>query len=141
MNYNPEIINKAYTVYNIKLGTVYFYENFLVAEFKEGVDITFKNFDELSFLIKTHFKDKPIGFITNRVNSYSVNVNDAKDFNKTFVNLKAYATVCYNSLTEGVIEIESQFFKFNRKVFKNMDTAISWVEKTLAEQDLELYNK
>ncbi|WP_139181102.1 hypothetical protein [Winogradskyella thalassocola] len=113
----------------------------MVAEFKEGADITFKNFEELSFLIKTHYKDQPIGFITNRVNSYSVNVNDAKNFNETFGNLKAYATIAYSNLTERIIEIESHFFKFNRKVFKDFDTAISWVEETLSKQETKHYNK
>lgn len=141
MHYNPNIYNKPYETYKIKLGTVYLYQNFMVAEFIEGADITFKNFDELSFIVKTHFKDRPFGFIANRINSYSINLNDAKIFNETFKNLKAYAIIVYSNLTERIIEIESLFFKFNRKVFKDFENAITWIEDTLSLQDPDSYNK
>ncbi|MBU2920246.1 hypothetical protein KO504_02755 [Winogradskyella psychrotolerans] len=141
MHYNPNIYNKPFETYKIKLGTVYFYEHFLLAEFNEGVDVTFRNFDELAFLVKTHYEDKPIGFISNRINSYSINVNDAKNFNDTFSNLKAFATISYSNLTERIIEIENHFFKFNRKVFNDFNTAINWVEDTLSLEDPDSYNK
>ncbi|WP_179335998.1 STAS/SEC14 domain-containing protein [Winogradskyella costae] len=141
MNYNPVLFKKPFETYNLKLGTVYVYANFLVSEFDEGADITFKNFDELAFIIKTHFLDKPFGFIANRKNSYSINLNDAKVFNETFKNLKAYAIIVYSDLTERIIEIESHFFKFNRKVFKDFDNAIVWIEDCLSKQEKPSYTK
>ncbi len=112
----------------------------MVAEFKEGADINFKNFDELAFLVKTHFEDQPFGFIANRINSYSINLNDAQIFNETFKNLKAYAIIVYSNLTERIIEIESLFFKFNRKVFKDFENAITWIEDSLSQEN-NSYNK
>ncbi|REE07906.1 hypothetical protein [Winogradskyella pacifica] len=141
MNYNPNLHHEEYKVYKLKLGTVYIYSNFLVSEFDEGADITFKNFDELAFIIKTHFEDRPFGFIANRKNSYSINLNDAKIFNETFKNLKAYAIIVYSNLTERIIEIESHFFKFNRKVFKDFENAIDWIENSLANPENDSYNK
>lgn len=137
MNYNPILHHEEFQVYKLKLGTIYLYQNFLLAEFNEGADITFKNFDELAFLIKTHFEDRPFGFIANRINSYSINLNDAKVFNETFKNLKAYAIIVYSNLTERIIEIESHFFKFNRKVFKDFENAIVWIEDSLAKHQNE----
>ena len=133
MNYNPNIINKTYTIHNIKLGKVYVYNNFMVTEFKEGADINFKNFDELSLIIENNYKDEPFGFIANRLNSYSINVNDAKKFNEKFTQLKGYAIITYSELTERIIEIESHFFKFNRKVFSDFESAIPWIEDTLSK--------
>ncbi|MGJ8550350.1 hypothetical protein [Winogradskyella wichelsiae] len=133
MNYNPNIINKTYTIHNIKLGKVYVYNNFMVTEFKEGADINFKNFDELSLIIEKNYKDEPFGFIANRLNSYSINVNDAKKFNEKFTQLKAYAIITYSELTERIIEIESHFFKFNRKIFSDFESAILWIENTLSK--------
>ena len=76
-----------------------------------------------------------------RKNSYSINLNDAKIFNETFKNLKAYAIIVYSNLTERIIEIESHFFKFNRKVFKDFENAIDWIENSLANPENDSYNK
>jgi len=95
------------------------------------VDINFDNFNEVTEIIKKQFDDKPFGFIANRLNSYSINLTDASTFNSNFPNLKAYAIVVYNSLTQRVFEIENHFFKFNRQAFKSIEQAIEWVEDTL----------
>ncbi|WP_178985452.1 hypothetical protein [Winogradskyella helgolandensis] len=141
MNYNPDIYNKDYKVYHLKLGRIFLYQNYIVTEFDEGVDINFENFKELSQIIEQNFKDQPFGFIANRINSYSINLNDAELFNKTFNNAIAYAIVAYSNRTKRIIEIESHFFKFNKKVFHNFENALDWVEETLANPNSAIYNK
>ncbi|MBF8149924.1 hypothetical protein ITJ86_08440 [Winogradskyella sp. F6397] len=133
MNYDPTIYNKDYKLYHINLGRIFLYKDYVVTEFKEGLDINFENFDELSQIILHNFKDQPFGFIANRTNSYSINLNDAELFNKTFTNAKAYAIVAYSKRTERIIEIEDHFFKFNKKVFNNFENALNWVEETLSK--------
>ena len=128
---NPYLNSKDYTLLNVKLGKVYLFDNYVITEFNEGVDINFDNFNEVTEIIKKQFDDKPFGFIANRLNSYSINLTDASTFNSNFPNLKAYAIVVYNSLTQRVFEIENHFFKFNRQAFKSIEQAIEWVEDTL----------
>ena len=129
---SPYLNSKDYTLLNVKLGSVYLFDNYIVTEFKEGVDINFNNFNEVTEIIKAHFGNRPFGFIANRLNSYSIDLNDASKFNTDFPNLKAYAIVVYNSLTQRVFEIENHFFNFNREAFKNLENAAEWVEKTLS---------
>ncbi len=129
---SPYLNSKDYTLLNVKLGSVYLFDNYIVTEFNEGVDINFDNFNEVAEIIKTHFDNRPFGFIANRLNSYSINLTDATKFNANFPNLKAYAIVVYNSLTQRVFEIENYFFKFNREAFKNLENAAEWVENTLS---------
>ncbi|WP_178988384.1 hypothetical protein [Winogradskyella schleiferi] len=124
-------LNNAYHSYQTNIGKIYFFENYVITNFDEGVDIDYENFDEVEGLIKRHFKEKPFGFIANRSHSYSINLTDARSFNKAFPNLKAYAIVVYNSLTERVFEIENHFFTYNRKAFKDIGHAICWVEENL----------
>jgi hypothetical protein len=132
MKNKPSIFKKHHTSHDILLGRLYLFDNYVVAEFKEGVDITFDNFNEVTSIIKTKFKDKPFGFIGNRLNSYSINLRDAPKFNAYFPNLKAYAIVAYSVMTKRVFEVENHFFTFNRKAFKNLEDATGWVEKTLS---------
>ncbi|WP_179377220.1 hypothetical protein [Winogradskyella wichelsiae] len=131
MNYNPKLYTKPFKAYNLKIGKVFLYENFIVTEFDEGADISFDNFNEVSEIILLSYRDKPFGFIANRTNSYSIKLNDAFACSKAYKNLKAYAIIAYSDLTENIIEIEDYFFKFNRKTFRDFENAINWVEETL----------
>jgi len=129
---SPRINNLNFKRLRVQLGELRLNDQYMVAVFDEGIDINFDNFSEITDIIKSNFGNKPFGFISNRVNSYSINLSDANKFNKLFQNLKAYAVVAHNPITEKVFEIEEHFFKFNRKSFRNIDDAIDWVENTLA---------
>lgn len=115
----------------VDLGELYFFKHFLIAEFNEGVNITFENFNKVRILVENHFGDSEFGFISNRKNSYSIVITDAPQFNSTFKNLKAYATVTYTSFASKVIIMENHFFKFNRKNFTELDRAIQWIKESL----------
>lgn len=128
---SPYLNSKDYTLLNVKLGSVYLFDNYIVTEFKEGVDINFDNFQEVTDIINNHYGNKSFGFIANRINSYSIDLTDATKFNANFPNLKAYAIVVYNTLTQRVFEIENHFFKYNRAAFKTLENAAEWVEETL----------
>lgn len=140
MNYRPKY-NKSPKLYNLKIGKVFLYEDYIITEFDEGVDVNFKNFNEISKIIEENFENRAFGFIANRVNSYSINLKDAKLFNEKFKNAIAYAIVAYSDLTKRIIEIENHFFKFNKQVFTTTDDAIAWVEEALAHQYADSYNK
>ena len=114
------------------IGSIYVANQYVITNFFEGVDINYTNFEDVGNFIKSYFKGRSFGYIANRENSYSINLNDADIFNNSFANLKAYAVVAHNPLTEMVFEIEEHFFTFNRKSFRNLDDAINWVENTLS---------
>ena len=115
------------------IGSIFFNDTYVITNFSEGVDINHNNFENVGNYIKSHFKGKNFGYIANRENSYSINLTQANIFNEAFPNLKAYAVVAYNPITEKVFEIEDRFFAFNRKSFRSLDSAIEWVERTLSD--------
>ncbi|MCB0399270.1 MAG: hypothetical protein KDD26_06515 [Winogradskyella sp.] len=129
---SPKINNTDFTFKEVSLGKLLYNGKYMIAVFNEGVDLNFNNFSEVTTIIKSQFGDRPFGFISNRVNSYSINLSDANRFNEIFPNVKAYAVVAHNPITEKVFEIEQRFFKFNRKSFRDLDDAIDWVEITLS---------
>lgn len=114
------------------LGLLYFFKNYVIAEFDEGLIIDFISFEQCFTLIKKYFGEQDFGFISNRINSYSIVITEAYLFNKAFPNAKAYATVTYNFFTEKSFEVENYFFKFNKRNFLSLAEAVSWVEDTLA---------
>lgn len=115
----------------VKIGKLYFSERYVVSEFNEGVHINFESFKETKDVILKFFGKKDFGVITNRTNTYSLDLNDAKRFNESFPNLKAYAVVCNTLFCKGIFEVENQFFTYNRKIFKVLENAIPWVEEIL----------
>lgn len=109
-----QLIKKHQT---IAIGNLFFFKNFVVAEFNHGVNVSFDSLYEYDVLVGQHFGDKDYGLISNRINSYSIDLNDASKFNAQCKNLKAYATVTYNSISEKVFNVESHFLKFNKQNF------------------------
>ena len=63
-------------------------------------------------------KRERVIFIANRIHSYSIVITDAPLFNKTFKNLKAYATITYSTFSSKVFEMENHFFNFRGKTHK-----------------------
>ncbi|MBC2845310.1 hypothetical protein [Winogradskyella flava] len=126
-----QILHREYKLLETDLGDIYLFNDFVITEFKQGVDISFDNFYSIGVEIGKHFWKKPFGFIANRPYSYSINLKDAEILNMAFPNLKAYAIVVYSDFSEKIFEVENVFFKFNRRAFKSLDKSISWVEETL----------
>ena len=116
-----------------KIGSLYFFERFVVSEFNEGEHINFENFKTPSEIINSFYDERPFGFIANRINSYSIELNDTKKWNSTFPTLKAYAVVSERVFSHNLFILENKFFEYNRKIFENLDDAINWVETTLIE--------
>ncbi|NNC46354.1 MAG: hypothetical protein HKN99_10775, partial [Winogradskyella sp.] len=72
MTITESYLNKlTYIHHKTSIGDVYFFENFFIGEFYEGLDLNFENFEEVTHLIKRYYQNKPFGFIANRINSYA----------------------------------------------------------------------
>lgn len=128
------LFQKVKSFKTIDLGNLFFFENYLVVEFNEGVEINYNNFEAVRILIRNHFGDANFGLISNRINSYSIVITDAPLFNQC-QSLKAYATVTYNLFAEKIFNVENYFFKFNKQNFNSLALAETWVEETLYQNN------
>jgi hypothetical protein len=125
------LYKKVVSTKTTDLGNIFFFENYLITEFNEGVEINHSNFEAVRVLIREHFGNENFGLISNRINSYSIVITDAPLFNQC-QSLKAYATITYNHFAEKVIDVENYFFKFNKQNFNSLTNAKTWVEETLS---------
>ncbi len=57
----------------LEFGTVTFFKNIQIAELNEGILFDIPKNQELLALARERFNNQPYGYISNRVNSYSVN--------------------------------------------------------------------
>ncbi|MCX7549807.1 hypothetical protein [Xanthomarina sp. F2636L] len=132
---------------HLKTGDFYFFKDFIIAEFKEGSHISFNEFEEVMELGKKKYKlenDKlnsvPIGFISNRIHSYSVDLIDMFKNSKFTNQLSAYAIVSYSEVTRKFLSLEDQYFVIPRQKFNNLLEAVDWVESEIKIKTA-MYNK
>ncbi len=112
------------------IASIYFYGNFVVFEANEGIILSYKT--GFSILLKSLniLKAKPWVYISNRVNSYSLNANDIKYLNH-IPSLKAVAVINYSEFSEMNAELEGRFFSKPFKTFNNIYDAAIWAKTFL----------
>lgn len=97
MEKNLTIANSCgvfYKKHHTKYGVFYFFDKYVITEFKEGITVNFDTCKDLCFLINKYYGDtQPFGIISNRTNSYAVFPTDYFYLNNMLFNLKAIAVV------------------------------------------------
>jgi len=107
------------------IGVVYFYNNIVIFEAKEGVVLSYKT--GFSILLKSlnYLGTKPFVYISNRVHSYSVKPMDYKYLNKV-PTLRAVGVVNYSEVGHTNAELEAKFCKKPFHMFDNLTEAVIW---------------
>lgn len=126
INYNKQIKQ-----YNLEMGKVVFFKNYLVIEVAEGISFDYEKAKKLSELTNFHFEDRPFGYISNRVNSYSLEPIDYTRIKEVFPNIVAFAAVTYSKSQKTSVKIENMFYQEGIVSFDSLEKAIKWVEKEL----------
>ncbi|MCK8520217.1 hypothetical protein M0D21_01490 [Aquimarina sp. D1M17] len=121
--------------YILGFGKVVFYKNYLIIEVAEGASFNHEKGKELSVLTNRHFGNRPFGYISNRVNSYSLEPADYIRIKEVFPNLKAFAVVVHNKLQEECVTIENMFFHQEIITFSKLENAKSWMKEYLSSLD------
>lgn len=108
--------------------TISFYEYYMVAVMNEGVNVGKDENEVLIQYAKDYYKNKQFVYITNRINSYSVNPN-IYPRTAQVKSLVGFAVVSKDYKTKANTKIEKMFFNKPYEVFMNLDDAIKWAEK------------
>lgn len=112
-------------------GEVAIYNNYAVGIMNEGE--IFKR-DQVLTLYQYSleaFGKKPFGYISNRVNSYSLDPQ-AYEVTKIAPNLVAIAIVIQNPAQKMSAAVEKMFFNKPFKLFDSLEKATAWMERQLA---------
>ncbi|AXT53328.1 hypothetical protein D1818_21785 [Aquimarina sp. BL5] len=124
---NDTLIKK----YDLNLGTYYFYDQYIIAEIKEGEVITLGKLHDLIPIVQKHYgNDQPFTYISDRINSHSIIPTDYLDCPLIYMdNFKGYGVVTYNSISTMSTEIEKHFAKRPFYNFQDLKDAIEWTKK------------
>ena len=126
--------------YRLKIGDFHFFKNFVVAEFNEGVYASYKDLEESYDLALDYYKDRSYGFISNRINSYSINIMDVLKYQSKFKGLRAYAIVTHNRSSKISLQVEDYYFKLKRTRFNSLIDAAKWVNDKINASQVDKFH-
>lgn len=116
--------------YQLDIGNVQVFNNYMVATFEEGATMTLERAYQIIGISEIHFRDKDFGYISLRKNSYAVDPT-IYNYLRGMKNLKAFAIVSKKEIDMHNFKIEKLFYKGSMEFFIEFDNALAWIKKKL----------
>ena len=121
--------------YDLDISEVFIHKNFVISQIKDGLHLEPEHVQVLQTIIDQHYVKRKLVYISNRVNSYSVNPLCYKSL-VTMKNLAAIAIVTSSEHGLKTANFEMDFYGRPSAVFSSLTGAIDWAEK-----QIEIANK
>lgn len=117
-----------YSKVQFSFGNFYFFDNFVISELNEGIHFSWEKIQEvIGYFFEHYGNDFKIGYISNRVNAYSIEPQLWKRFYDEYDFIIASAMVNYTDLGYLNTTIEKHFSKKSIKRCHSLDQAINWL--------------
>ncbi len=116
--------------YQLDIGTVQVYDNYMVSSFDDGATLTLERAYQIIGISEIHFRNRPFGYISLRKNSYAIDPI-IYTYLRGLDNLKAFAIVSKKEIDMHNFKIEKLFYKKNMEFFIEYENAVVWVKKRL----------
>ncbi|MDO7135731.1 hypothetical protein [Algibacter lectus] len=114
----------------LPFGTYYFCNNIVISELNEGVHF---DWDKCSMMINKilefYGEDCKIGFISNRINNYSVDPNNWVRAHSEYNFMIASAIIIYQNSSYKVATLEKYFSQKKLKRCLSLEEGITWLQK------------
>jgi len=101
------------------------YDRVVIVEIAEGIKVSYGTGYHVFGRLMSMIGDKPWIYISNRVNSYSLDPNDYRHFNEIST-LKGIGVIQYEKSIKTAVELEKMFIKKPFKTFNDLNPAIEW---------------
>ena len=116
--------------YQLDIGVVQVFDDYMVTNFDEGATVTLERVYQIIGISEIHFRDRDFGFISLRKNSYAIDPT-IYNYVRGLDNLKAFAIVSKKEIDMHNFKIEKLFYKKSMEFFIEFDNALAWVKKRL----------
>ncbi len=114
----------------LNFATLQIYDKHLIATINEGVVFDTPQFEQLQEVFAIYFPDKPFGYITNRINDYTVNPV-CYTSTKNIERLVGMAVLCYSQNTYQTALFTKPFFKQPFEAFFTLEECENWLQQLL----------
>lgn len=126
---NSEFSKLTHFKLEMPFGNFYFLDTFFISELNEGVHFDWEMIQEvMAHVVDYYGADAKLGYISNRVNSYSMNPRTWDDVQEKYNIIVAGAIVAYNNMTFLNASLEKQLSKTTKiKRCLSLIDAIEWI--------------
>ncbi len=114
--------------YQLDVGKIQVYDNYLVAIFDEGATLTLERAYQIIGISEIHFREKPFGIISHRKHSFAIDPV-VYTYLRELENLKAFAIVSSREVDMHNFNIERMFYKKPMKFYIEYRNALDWVRR------------
>ena len=113
---------------NLSIGKFYFLRTFFVAELNEGVHFDWEKVTKvMAEVINYYGENAKLAYLSNRINSYSMNPHSWKKVHDVYGIIVASAIVSYNNFGLMNATLEKNFSEKSIKRCNNLEEAIAWI--------------
>lgn len=110
-----------------EFGIFYYFEGLVISEMKEGVTMNWNMAQKAVAAAHEIFgEDKPLAYISNRINKYYVVPSDWAKFYKHRHQLSFYSVVGDTKGSFASLVLERMFFQNSIKQFSDLEEAVAW---------------
>lgn len=117
--------------YELEIGKIQVFEDYMVSIFDEGATLTLERAYQIIGISEIHFRDKNFGFISLRTNSFAIDPT-IYSYLKELENLKAFAIVSVKEIDMHNFKIEKLFYKKPMKFFIEYENALKWIKRRVS---------
>ncbi len=114
--------------YQLEIGKVQVYDDYMVSIFDEGATLTLERAYQIIGISEIHFRDRSFGYISLRKHSYAIDPT-IYTYLRGLDNLKAFAIVSIKEMDMHNFKIEKLFYKKPMKFFIEYNNALNWVKR------------
>jgi hypothetical protein len=104
------------------------YDTYLIATVSEGVVLGKKEMQTFHKIFLKYYGNRPFGYISNRINDYTVNPLYYKEVEKHDLNIVAISTLCFSEESYKMAVFAEQFFNWPHKAFYTLEECIAFID-------------
>lgn len=125
---NSEFFKLKHFKLEMPFGNFYFFEKFIISELNDGIHFEWAMVESMmSEVVSFYGKTSTLGYISNRVNSYSIDPRTWEKEHKKYHIIVASAIVCYNKEAYLNASLEDKMTQKNINQCFSLDEAIDWI--------------
>lgn len=120
-------MKEPFKIIDLGFSVIELFPNYLVNHSREGIVMDSDEINSLFVIFDSYYSNRKFGYISNRIQSYTVNPLIYKTEN-SHRNLAALAIVCYSKNCEQNIDYEQSFSNLSFNKFQDLQQAKKWME-------------
>lgn len=121
-------------IVELEFTVLQFYPNYVFSQPREGQVLEGKKMTDLVEACSSFYNGKYYVYLANRINDYNVNPTVNLNLHKE-KNLAGVGIICKKESAFKSATFEKQFSKIPYEIFRDLESALKWVNNLIAEKN------